>query len=95
MKKKSCLHKLDPFLDENGILRVGGRIKLSSLSYKLKYPIFLPKKGQATELILCPYHQLVEHQGRVIGQNEVRQAGYWIIGGSSAVSNHISKCVSC
>ena len=95
MKKKSCLRKLDPFLDENGILRIGGRIKLSSLSYKLKHPIILPKKGHVTELILCHYHQLVEHQGRGISQNEVRQAGYWIIGGSSAVSNHISKCVSC
>ena len=48
-----------------------------------------------TNLILCHYHQLVKHQGCGIAQNEIRLSGYWIIGGSSVVSNHISKCVSC
>ena len=28
-------------------------------------------------------------------QNEVRQRGYWIIGGTSAVSSFVSKCVVC
>ena len=33
MKKASSLYQLDPFLDASGVLRVGGRIKRSSLSY--------------------------------------------------------------
>ena len=95
MKKSSSLYKLDPFLDEDGVLRVGGRLGKSSDPYDVKHPVILPKKGHVTNLILCHYHQLVKHQGRGITQNEIRSSGYWIVGGSSVVSNHISKCVSC
>ena len=27
--------------------------------------------------------------------NSIRSSGFWIIGGGSAVSSHISKCVKC
>ena len=95
MKKSSSLYKLDPFLDEDGVLRVGGRLGKSSVPYDVKHPVILPKKGRVTNLILCHYHQSVMHQGRGITQHEIRSSGYWIVGGRSVVSNHISKCVSC
>ena len=95
MKGSSSLYKLDPFLDEDGVLRVGGRIKHSSLPYEVRHPVILPRKGHVTDMILCHHHQTIQHQGRGITQGEVRSAGYWIIGGSSAVSSHISKCVTC
>ena len=93
MKKVSSLYHL--FLDANGILRVGGRIRRSSLSYGGKHPIILPRKGHVSELIICHHHRIVEHQDRGITHNEIRSAGYWMIGGSSAVSNHIAQCVKC
>ena len=95
MKRSSSLYKLDPFLDEDGLLRVGGRLRQSSAPYEVKHTVILPKKGHVMTLILCHYHKSVQHQGRGITQNEVRSSGYWIIGGGSVVSNHISKCVSC
>ena len=91
MKKSSSWYKLDPFLDEDGVFWVGGPLGKSSIPYNVKHPIILPKKGQVTNLILCHYHQSVKHQG--ITHNEIRSSGYWIVGGSSVVSNHISKCV--
>ena len=95
MKKASALYQLDLFLDANGILRVGGRIRCSSLSYSAKHIIILPRKGHVTELIICHHHQRVEHQICRITHNEIRSAGYWVIGGSSAVSNHIAQCIKC
>ena len=95
MKGSSSLYKLDPFLDEDGVLRVGGRIKHSSLPYEVRHPVILPRKGHVTDMILCHHHQTIQHQGRGITQGEVRSAGYWIIGRSSAVLSHISKCVTC
>lgn len=95
MTKSSSIRKLDPFLDDDGILRVGGRLRESSIPYDVKHPVILPKKGHITDLILCYYHQSVKHQGRGITQNEIRSSGFWIVGGSSVVSNHISRCVSC
>jgi len=44
VKRSNLLYKLDPFLDENGVLRVGGRIRLSSLPCDVRHPIILPKK---------------------------------------------------
>ena len=95
IKKASSLYQLDLFLDANGVLRVGGRIRRSSLSYRGKHPIIYPRKGHLSELIMCHHHRIVEHQGRGITHNEIRSAGYWVIGGSSAVSNHIAQCVKC
>ena len=96
MKKTSSLYKLDPFLDDNGLLRVGGRVRLATgLTFDAKHPIILPKKGHVTELIVCHHHHSVEHQGHGITHNEIRSTGYWIIGGGSAVSSHISRCVKC
>lgn len=95
MKRSSLLYRLDPFLDEGDLMRVGGRLSQSITPYEGKHPVILPKKGHVTNLILCHYHKSVQHQGRGITQNEIRASGYWIIGGSSVVSNHISKCVSC
>ena len=96
MKRSTSLYKFDPFIDENGVLRVGGRLRQFSVPYEVKHPVSLPWKGHVTNLILCHYHQLVQHQGRKrITQNEIRSSGYWIIGGSSVVSDHISKRVSC
>ena len=94
VKKSSSLYKLDPFLDKDGVLRVGGRLRQSSIPYDVKHPVILPKKGHVTDLILCHFHQLIKHQGRGITQNEIRSSGYWIVGGSSVVSKHISRmCV--
>ena len=41
--KKSHLYGLDPYVDDAGILRVGGRLRLSNLSPKEKHPVLLPK----------------------------------------------------
>ena len=95
IKKASSLYQLDPFLDANGILRVGRRIRHSSLSYGAKHPIILPRKGHVIELIICHHHRIVKHQGRGITHNEIRSAGYWVISGSSAVSNDIAQRDHC
>ncbi|PFX14995.1 hypothetical protein AWC38_SpisGene20813 [Stylophora pistillata] len=58
MKRSSSLYKLDPFLDEDSLLRVGGRLSQSSAPYEVKHPVILPKKGHLMNLILCHYHRL-------------------------------------
>ena len=42
--RNSNLVRLDPFLDRDGILRVGGRFSRPSLTFEEKHPILLPKK---------------------------------------------------
>ncbi|PFX12397.1 hypothetical protein AWC38_SpisGene23662 [Stylophora pistillata] len=43
LKKTSYLHKLDPFLDRDGIIRVRGRIRKADLLEALRTPIIRPK----------------------------------------------------
>lgn len=50
LPRKSPVKSLLPLLDEEGILRVGGRINLSQLSYIRRYPILLPKKHFLTDM---------------------------------------------
>ena len=95
LKKLSPLFKLDPFLDKNGIIRVGGSMKHSSLEEAYKYPVVLPKKGKVSYLIIQWCHFQVEHAGRGITLNEIRSSGYWIINANSKVRHFISKCVRC
>jgi len=86
MKRTSSLHTLDPFLDSNGVLRVGGRIKT---------PIILRKAGHVTTLIIRHVHEKTQHSVRGVTLNELCTNGYWIINGNAAVQHFISKCVSC
>ena len=48
-----------------------------------------------TKLIIKHYHECTKHQGKGMTLNEIGSRGYWIIGGSSAVSTVIASCVTC
>ena len=94
-KSSTPLSKLDPFLDESGILRVGGRLRRADLEDSIKFPILLPRKGHVTKLIVRHFHEVTKHQGRTTTLNEARSSGYWIVGGTSSVSEYIFNCVKC
>ena len=95
MPRVATLQKLDPFLDQNGILRVGGRIRRANLKEDIKFPILLPRDGHITKLLVQHFHKLCMHQGRTTTLNEIRSNGYWIIGGTSSVSRYILSCIRC
>ncbi|XP_051816280.1 uncharacterized protein LOC127537608 [Acanthochromis polyacanthus] len=93
--KRNRLHRLCPFLDERGILRVGGRLEHAALHPHIKHPAILPRTSHISTLLIKHYHQQVQHQGRGITINELRSNGIWILGCSHAVSSCIYKCVKC
>ncbi|XP_055958550.1 uncharacterized protein LOC130013685 [Patella vulgata] len=95
LKKSSSLYKLDPFLNSDNVICVGGRLKRATCDQLDKYPVILPKKHYITNMIVRYFHSIVEHQGRGITTNEIRASGYWIIGCTSVVSSHILRCVIC
>ena len=65
IKKISSLFRLDPFINEYGLLRVGGRIsKSTELSKDAKHSVILPKKGHITSLVICHVHEKIAHAGR-------------------------------
>lgn len=95
LSKDSHILNLTPFLDEKGILRVGGRLKSSQLPINEKHPILIPGRSHIALLLVRHYHEEVHHQGRHITEGAVRTAGYWITGGRRLIANLIFKCVIC
>ena len=95
IQRDSAILKLDPFIDSEGVLRVGGRLKHSNLSLGQKHPILIPGSHAIAKLLVSYYHELVRHQGRHITEGKVRSAGLWITGLKRLVYSVISKCVLC
>ena len=79
------MYRLDPYLDADGILQVGGRLRRANMSENVKHPIILPRKSHITELIIQDCYHAIKHQGSGMTHNELRQRGYWVIGGTSVV----------
>ena len=88
------MKKLHPFLDEKGILRVGGRLENALIKFETKHPIVLPYRHHVTELIISRHHQKTGHLGQEYVLSSLRQL-YWIIKGRSAVRRVISSCFLC
>lgn len=91
----SPLAKLDPFMDENGLIRVGGRLRSAELPYEEMHPVILPRNSHVSALIVKQCHEQVAHQGRGLTVSRIRTSGYWIIGCSTVVRSFLHKCVTC
>ena len=93
--RKSSIYRLQPFLDNKGILRVGGRLRRADMEYEEKHPAILPKSSHLTTLAIRHYHEDVHHQGKQITHGRIRDAGIWIVGASRRISNCINQCTTC
>ncbi|CAG9135185.1 unnamed protein product [Plutella xylostella] len=91
---KSSIYKLNPYLDEKGIIRVGGRLNKSSLSPEMKNPAILPKKGRLTRLVIDQAHARTLHGGARLTLAHIRQK-FWIISGNRTVKAQLRHCVRC
>ena len=91
----STLLPLNPFLDQDGILRVGGRLKHAKLPISGKNPIIIPGKSHLAILLIRHFHEKVLHQGRHFTEGAVREGGFWIIGGKRKISSYIFNCIQC
>lgn len=96
--KSSPLYKLDCFIDGEGltsVIRVGGRLRLSSYPSEEKHPIVLTYTHPISSLLVKFAHEKVMHQGRCFTSGKLRELGFWLIGGKRLVSSYIYKCVLC
>lgn len=91
----SEFRRLNAFQDEDGVIKVGGRLGDSNLPYVVKHPAIIPKGHHITKMIIAHYHERVQHQGKGMTINEIRSKGYWIPGIGRAVASHLRQCVTC
>ena len=82
---------MDLFL-EKGLLRLGGRIHFSLLSYEQQHPLILPYDSKFSKLLVNYFHDKSFHGGIRLTLSTIRQE-FWIIKGGSLVKSCIHKCV--
>ncbi|GFU83613.1 uncharacterized protein TNCV_1051741 [Trichonephila clavipes] len=82
------------FLDIDGIIKVGGRLKNSSLNPIQKHPILLPKSHHLTNLVIQHFHHINLHSGPQLTLCCIRQK-FWIPSGRGVVGRLLSKCQTC
>lgn len=92
--KKSKLWQLSPLLDENEILRVGGRLANTALSRDERQTMILSAKNiLATRLINDAHEQLLH--GATQQCMQYLRNRFWIIGGRVLVKGIVQNCVKC
>lgn len=94
VNKKGVLTSLNPYLDQEHILRVGGRLHKANIHEDLKHPIILPRKSHLTHLLIADAHESTLHGGPQLVLNYLRSK-YWIINAKGIVRQYVRKCVIC
>ncbi|XP_063358857.1 uncharacterized protein LOC134648296 [Cydia amplana] len=88
------LRKLNPFLDDQGVLRVGGRLARSGLEFEHKHPALLPRKCVLTTRVIESVHRKTFHPGLNTTHYLVLQQ-FWILAARRAIRHQLSKCIRC
>ena len=91
--KGSSLNKLDPFLDESGLLRIKGRLENAELSFQSKHPIIIPNGNFARMLTRFLHHQH-KHPGSQTLVSILRNE-YWVTGARRVAKSVVNRCVAC
>ena len=98
---ESKLARLSPKLDDAGIIRLNGRLQLSTvLLYDTQHPTVLPRQHAITRLIIANQHEELQHE-------ELHHAGgvnhtlaplskwFWIIAAREAIRQNEQECNFC
>lgn len=88
------LQKLNPFLDDKGIIRVGGRLCHSDLPYDKKFPVLLPGNTKFTELLITDIHTMFLHCG-IQTTNFLLLQNFWILSSKKVIRKILYKCHTC
>ncbi|KAL0901167.1 hypothetical protein ABMA27_006479 [Loxostege sticticalis] len=88
------LQSLFVFLDEDGLLRIGGRLSNSDLPFEAKHPLLLPKHDPVVDLLIDHYHIMNCHTGPGLLISILRQR-FWILDARTVVRARVRKCNYC
>lgn len=94
LNKSSKLISLNPFIDKNDIIRVGGRLNNANIADNQKHPIILPKNHPLTDLIIRHEHYKHLHVGPQ-ALLAILRTRFWPISGRNSVKNILRKCMTC
>ena len=86
--------QLSPFLGEDRLLRLGGRLGRSKLPYDGLHPPIIPGNHPLARPIIRAFHDSMHHAGTDFVLSHVRQH-IWITSGREAVKRVRNQCIPC
>ena len=90
---KSKLNQLDPYIDEYGLIRVGGRLNSAYMQNAAKHPVVLSNDALSTKVIRYT-HLVARHGGLTLTLSLLRE-NYWVVHARGRVKYAIRTCVIC
>lgn len=93
LPRNSKLMAANPIIDEDGLLRVGGRLDNALISYNEKHPIILPGNSLLCKKLIMRSHLWLLHGGIQLVKRNLRE-NYWFTNGRDVVKNGID-CMPC
>ncbi|XP_056629853.1 uncharacterized protein LOC130440615 [Diorhabda sublineata] len=94
LSSHSNLLSLSPFLEPDGLLRVGGRLKHSNYSFDKRHPILINSKHHFSKLLFLQEHERLLHGGPQLLLSTIRE-NYWVISGRNLARKTVKNCVKC
>ncbi|XP_062539013.1 uncharacterized protein LOC134207307 [Armigeres subalbatus] len=95
IKKSSQIQKSSPTLDDEGVLRMDGRLEnCAESSFDKRHPIILPRSHAITQKLIQHYHEQFGHGNSKTVFNEMRQR-FQIPKMRPAIQQVVSKCIWC
>ena len=90
---KGEFRNLSPYVDQEGVLRVGGRADKALVSYETRHPALLPRDHRISRLIVQHAHQF-GHPGVAATVAKTRTK-YWIVRAHDLAKSIKFRCVVC
>lgn len=91
---RSKIAQLCPFIDDDGVLRVGGRLQKAKFHYDFKYPMLLSKHSPLSLLIFTDAHKKTLHGGLIQMQAYVTRR-FWILSARNLAKKVQRQCITC
>ena len=88
------IRQLRLFVDDDGILRVGGRLHNAPIRYEAKFPMLIPRESPLAKLVIHDSHEKVHHSGLQSTITDIRQR-FWITQIRTSVKSVLRRCVIC
>ncbi|XP_060594566.1 uncharacterized protein LOC132748914 [Ruditapes philippinarum] len=93
-RRPTIVTQLDLFMDDDKLIRCGGRLHNAPLQESTRFPYLLPSKHQFTDLIIKDAHIVQLHSGTASTVTFLRQK-YWIPSIRQRVRKIVRSCVTC
>lgn len=94
VKTSSKIIKLKPFMNEDGVMRVGGRVCMAPISADANNPMILPKDHYVATILIRNLHEVNGHCGVEQVLSLLREQ-FWVVKARGAINRVLRSCVHC